>query len=102
VLPHAASFAIYASSFSCATDVLARKPARNNINNSSPRGSVKGLHVIPYRERFQNLIVLSGGKYACGVGFQLDGAHCSPSKEFSPKYSSTSTREKSQLIHNLT
>jgi len=100
-LPHSASPSIDPCPFPCAADVLARKPARNNINNASPRFSIKGLHIIPYRERFQNLVVLSLGKYTCWVGFPFNGAHCSPSEKFSPKYSATSAREKSQLIHSF-
>jgi hypothetical protein len=62
--------------------------------------SVKGLYVIPNRERREKAVILSGAQYACWVGFPLDSADCSPSKEVSPKYSSTSAREKSQLIHS--
>jgi hypothetical protein len=76
---------------------LAWKAARYNVNNSSPRSSVKGLNVIPYRESRENAVILSGGKYASCVGFPLNGADGSPSKEVTPEYSSTSSREKGKL-----
>jgi hypothetical protein len=44
-------------------------------------------------------IVLSLHKNGRGEGITLNGAHGSPPENFSPEYSSTSTREKSQLIH---
>jgi hypothetical protein len=80
---------------------LTGKAARYDINNASPRSSVKGLNVIPNRERREKAVVLSGAQYACGVGFPFDGADGSPSKEFAPKDASTSAREKSQLIQRL-
>ena len=42
---------------------------------------------------------MSGGKYACGVGIALDGAHGCPADEFASEYAATSACEKSQLIH---
>jgi hypothetical protein len=78
---------------------LAWKPARYDVNNSSPRLSVKGLNIIPNRESREKSVILSGGKYASWVLFPLDSADGSPSKQFSPKYSTTSACEKSQLIH---
>jgi hypothetical protein len=51
------------------------------------------LHVIPYRERFQNLIVLSLGKNTCGVGLPLDGADSAPPEELASENASTSARE---------
>jgi hypothetical protein len=61
--------------------------------------TVKGLNIIPNRERREKTVILSGAQYACWVGFPFDCTDCSPSKEFAAKYSSTSACEKSQLIH---
>jgi hypothetical protein len=72
---------------------LAWKAARYNVNNSSPRSSVKGLNVIPYRESRENAVILSGGKYASCVGFPLNGADCSPSEQVPAKYAATSACE---------
>jgi hypothetical protein len=98
VSPHPRPLSINARSLACDADVLARKAARYDVNNASPRSAVKGLNVIPNREGRENAVILSGGKYACGVGFPLDGANGAPSEQVSAKYSSTSAREKSQLI----
>ena len=43
------------------------------------------LDVIPNRERRENAFILSGDKYACGVGFPFDGADALPSKEVATK-----------------
>jgi hypothetical protein len=93
VLPHTASLAFDSGALSCGGDVLAGKAARNDINTSSPWVSVKGLNVIPDRERRQASVVLAGNQDACCVGVPFHSAHCSPSKEFPPKYSATSARE---------
>jgi hypothetical protein len=69
---------------------LAGKPARNHVNNSAPRASVKGPHVIPDRERRQKSIILSLAEYSGGVAVVFDGTDRSPSEEFSPKYPATS------------
>ena len=65
----------------------------------SPRFSVKGCNVIPDGKRFQASVVLTGHKYACGVGVEFDCADGSPSEKLSSEYASTSACEKSQLIH---
>jgi hypothetical protein len=96
--PHPASFSINSCAFSCCADVLAWKPARYNVNNSSPGMSVKGSYVIPNWESFEKPVILSGAQYACWVRFPLNGTDCSPAKQLSGKYASTSACEKSQLI----
>jgi hypothetical protein len=80
---------------------LARKSPRYNVNNSSPRLSVKGLYVIPNRERREKPVILSGAQYACGVLFPFDSADCSPSEEFSPKDAASSSCEQSEFIKAL-
>lgn len=97
--PEARAFAVKSRPLSGAADVLARKPARNHVNNSAPRLSVKTAHVSPNWERFKASIVLPLCQNLCGVGITFNGAHGSPSEQLPSKYSSTSAREKSQLIH---
>lgn len=63
---------------------------------------VKGANVIPNREGREKTVILSLGKYACGVGFPLNGADGSPPEQLAAEYSATSACEKSQLIHTLT
>jgi hypothetical protein len=99
VRPHAGPLAVNACTLSGNADVLARKPARNHVNKASPRSSVKGLHVIPNRERREKAVILSGEQYTCGVGLPLDGADGSPSEQVATKNASTSAREKCQLMH---
>jgi hypothetical protein len=96
--PHPAALSINSCSFSCRTNVLTWKATTDDIDNSSPGMSVKGLYVIPNRERREKTVILSGAQYACWIWLPLNGADCAPSKEFSPKYSSTSACEQSQLI----
>jgi hypothetical protein len=85
------------SSDSCAfsgnTDVLARKSPRHHVNNASPRSSVKGSHVIPYREWRETSVVLSCHKHGLGIGFPLNGTDASVPEQLPGKYSSTSARE---------
>jgi hypothetical protein len=91
--PQSASFAVDPSSLASGADVLAGKPARNHINNSPPRESVKGANVIPNREGREKAVILSGTQYACGVGVALDSADSAPAKQLPSKYSATSTCE---------
>jgi hypothetical protein len=93
VIPHGGVLSIKSGSPSCDADVSTWKAARNDVNNASPWLSIKGLNVIPNRERRENSIILSGDKYASCVRFPFDCTHCSPSKEMSPKYSTTSACE---------
>jgi len=88
--PQPAALAIKSFSGSCKADVLAREAARNHVNKSAPRVSVKGANVIPNREGREKAIILSLGKNACGVGFPFNGAHGSPSEQLAAEYSSTS------------
>jgi hypothetical protein len=78
---------------------LAREAARNHVNNSAPRLSVKSSHIIPNRERSEASVILPCDKYIAGMFVKFDGANCSPSEEQPPEYSTTSACEKSQLIH---
>jgi hypothetical protein len=98
--PEARSGTVDAFTFASAGYILAGKPARNDVNNASPRSSVKTAHVRPNWESFENSIVLSLRQNLCSVGITLNGADGSPSKEFASENSATSAREKSQLIQN--
>ena len=101
VPPHSAAGSVNACAFAGHADVLARDSSRHHINTASPRSSVKGLNVIPNREGREKSVILSGDKYACGVGLPFDGADGSPSEQVACEYSATSACEKSQLIHLL-
>jgi len=54
--PHSASLSTDSCSFSRTADILTRKSSRYHVNKSSPRLSVKGLHIIPNRERIENAV----------------------------------------------
>jgi hypothetical protein len=101
VSPHSAALACDACAISGNADVLARKAARYDINNSSPRSAVKTLNVIPNRERREKAVILSGGKYASCVGFPFDGTDRSPSEQLSGKYSATSPGKERKLSQCL-
>jgi hypothetical protein len=100
VEPEAASLAIESGAFAGGADVLAGKAARNDVNTAMPWPSVKSRNVRPNWERSEDSIVLSLRQNLCGVGITFNCDHGSPSKEFAAEYSSTSAREKSQLIHD--
>jgi hypothetical protein len=93
VIPHGGLLSVKSCAASCDADVGTWKSSRYDINNSCPRFSVKGLYVIPNRERRENAVILSGAQYACWVWLPLNGANCSPSKQFAAEYSSTSACE---------
>jgi hypothetical protein len=98
--PESRPLAVESLAFPGAADVLAREAARNHVNNSRPRSSVKTAHVRPNRERLKASIVLPLCQNLCGVGITLNGADGSPPEQFAAEYSATSAREKSQLIHS--
>jgi hypothetical protein len=93
VPPHSAALSGDACAFPGDADVLARKAARYDINNSRPWSSVKGLNVIPNRERREKAVILSGGKYASCVRFPFDCADGSPSEQLSGQNSTASACE---------
>jgi hypothetical protein len=93
VIPHGGVLSIKSCAASCDADVGTWKAARYDFSNASPWCSVKGLYVIPNRERRENAVILSGAQYACWVWLPLNGADCSPSKQFAAEYSSTSACE---------
>ena len=85
VLPHSAALSGDACALPGCADVLAREASRYHVNKSAPWSSVKGLNVIPNRERREKAFILSGGKYSSGVGFPLDCTDAFPSEELSSK-----------------
>jgi hypothetical protein len=91
--PEAGAFSVDTCALAGDADVLAGKAARNHVNNSSPRSSVKGANVIPNRERREKAVILSGDKYACGVGVEFDGADGSPSEQVAAENAATSACE---------
>jgi hypothetical protein len=97
VLPHPATLSGDACPFSGAADVLARKASRYHVNKSAPRSSVKGLNVIPNRERREKAFILPSGKYSGGIGFPFDGADGSPSKQLSAKDTPSGPCEKCEF-----
>ena len=101
VAPHRRPGPVDSSASTGCADVLARETARYHVNKSAPRSAVKGLNVIPNRERRENAVILSLDKNACGVGSPFNSADCAPSEQVASENSSTSAREKSQLIHDL-
>jgi hypothetical protein len=93
VSPHSGLLAGDSCALSCNADVLAWKPARYHVNNASPWLSIKGLNVIPNRERRENSVILSGAQNASGIGSPLDSTNGSPSKQVASENASTSARE---------
>jgi hypothetical protein len=91
--PHSAALSVDSGAFASGGNVLARETPRHHVNTPAPRSSIKGLNVIPNRERRENAVILSGDKYACGVGVPLNGAHGVPSEQVPAEYASTSARE---------
>jgi hypothetical protein len=80
---------------------LTGKAARYDINNASPRFSIKGANVIPNRERREKAVVLSGAQYACGIRFPFDGADSSPSKQLASKDSATGSGEQCEFTKSI-
>ena len=95
--PESGAFAVDSRPASDLANVLAWEAARNHVNNSAPRLSVKGANVIPNRERREKAVILSGDKNARGVGLALDSAHGSPAKQVAAEYSSTSPGEEGEF-----
>jgi hypothetical protein len=91
--PEPGASAVDSRSLACNADVLAREASRHHINTAAPRSSVKGANVIPNREGREKAVILSGDKYACGVGLKLDGTHGCPPEQLAAEDASTSARE---------
>jgi hypothetical protein len=85
--------AVDSGSLSCCADVLTREAARNHVNNSSPRFSVKRSHVIPDREWRKASVILPGDQNIAGVGVKLNGADGSPAEQVPAEDAATSACE---------
>jgi len=93
VTPHSATGSGDAGAFPGDANVLTGKPASHHVNNSAPRISVKGSHVIPNRERREGSVVLSCHKHGLSVGFPFNGGNASVSEHLTPKDAATSACE---------
>jgi hypothetical protein len=93
VVPHSAAFSVKTCTPPRDANVLARETPCNHVNIASEWSSVKGLHVIPNRERREGSIVLSCHKDGLGVGLPLDCADTSVPEHLPCENSSTSARE---------
>ena len=91
--PHSAALSFDAGALAGNADVLAREAARNHVNSPTPSSSVKGANVAPDRERREKAVILSGGKYASGIGLPLDGTDAAPPEQLAREYSATSACE---------
>jgi hypothetical protein len=99
--PQPTSLSIETLAGSGNADVLARKSTRYHINKSTPGSPIKGSDIIPNWKRLKHSVVLSRQQYVSGVLVSLNGANTAPSREDAAKYSSTSAREKCQLIESF-
>lgn len=93
VRPEAAARAADPRALAGDADVLAREAASDHVNSAAPWPSVKGAHVIPYRERREKAVILACDENARGVGVKLDGAHGVPAEQLAAEYAATSARE---------
>ena len=91
--PEPASLSVKTFAFTGDGDVLARKSSRNHVNTASPLVSVKGTHIGPDRERGEASVILSGHKYASGIGLVFHGTDTLPSEQMPGEQASTSARE---------
>jgi hypothetical protein len=78
--------------------VLTRESSRYNVNNASPRSSVKRSDVIPNWERREVSVVLSPHKYRSTVRIEFNRTNAAVSAEQSAKYAATNACEKMNVI----
>ena len=97
--PKPGAFASQSQSFPGHANVLARKPAADDIDAAFPSLSIKGSHVVPYRESFEQSIALSGEQNSPWIFSKFNSADGAPSKEFSAQDASSRSCKKCQLIH---
>jgi hypothetical protein len=99
--PHSTSLSVKPIALSGNGDVLTREASRYHVNKAAPWLSVKGLNVIPNRERREKAFILSGGKYSAGVGFPFDGTDTFPSNELSSKDAASGPCEERHFSKSL-
>jgi len=97
--PQTTSTAGESCAITCRADVLARKPARYDINNSAPRSSVEGTYIVPNGERWEMPVILSLHESSRAKGADFHSSDCPPSQQNTAENSSSSACEKCQLIH---
>lgn len=86
--PESAALAIKPVSVSGDTDVLAGEAAADDIHEAAPRLAVKGSHVIPDWEAWQDSVALSGEQFFLVVRFNLDSTDAGMSEKDSAEDSS--------------
>jgi hypothetical protein len=91
--PESASLPVETVAGSCCADVLARKPSRYHVNNSSPWLSVEGTNIIPNGERWKVSFILSLHESSGAKGVDFHSADGSPSKQFASEYAASSACE---------
>src|SRR6266487_444106 len=74
LFPESRTFSSDSFAFSRCADILTGEPARNQVNTSSPRESVKSPNVVPDREWIEKAVILSLGKCRSAIWVPLDGA----------------------------
>jgi hypothetical protein len=78
--PQSASLAVEPPPFPCGADVLARKAARNHVNNSLPWRSVEGANITPNGEWWKVPFILPLHKSSRAEGIGLHGADSFPAE----------------------
>jgi hypothetical protein len=97
--PKPASLSVKPIAVTGNTDVLTRESPADDINPPPPGLAVKGLHIVPDRERLKDSVSLAGKQDASGIGSKLNSADGAPSKELSAQDASSRPSKKCQLIH---
>jgi hypothetical protein len=69
---------------------LARESTADDINSSAPRLPVKGLHIVPDWESWQDSVSLSGKQYPPIVVVDFDGTNRSPFQQMASEDTSSS------------
>jgi hypothetical protein len=96
--PEAAPLPVDSFGFDVGTgNVLARKSPRNHVNKAPPITSVKCPHVIPYRERRENSVVLPLAQNSAAVYLGLDGADGTESAEEASEDSASGSGEEREF-----
>jgi hypothetical protein len=102
VPPEPAALAVDPFAFARDRDVLARESAGNDIDSSSPWGSVEGGNVIVnLHVGGQVAIRLTRPQHASAVGVDLDGTHRSVAEQHASEDPTTRAGKQMKLSHFL-
>ena len=71
----------FALSVPCLGEGLAWVPGMEDIHSATPRLAIEGLEIVPYRSRIQRLVFHPRHEQGRSVGFPLDVANSSRSKD---------------------